>query len=83
MSPGKSSPRRPVRGSGPGGRVELSDLTAKLDQIKGEVDDKTEAAKPLMTYGAVAGVVLVVIVTFLIGKRRGRRKSTWVEIRRR
>lgn len=63
--------------------MELSDLTAKLNQIKGEVDDTTEAAKPLVTYGAVAGVVLLVILTFLIGKRRGRRKSTWVEIRRR
>lgn len=82
MSPGKKHPKRPAKGTGPGGRVELSDLTAKLNQIRGEVDDTTEAAKPLLTYAAVAGVVLLVGVTFVLGKRRGRRKSTWVEIRR-
>ena len=83
MSPGKKSSKRPVKGSGPGGRVELSDLNAKLNQIRGEVDDTTEAAKPLLTYAAIAGVVLLVSATFILGKRRGRRKSTWVEIRRR
>ncbi|MDQ2726852.1 MAG: hypothetical protein M3Y91_03080 [Actinomycetota bacterium] len=84
MSPGKKNdPKRPATGTGPGGRVELSDLTAKLKQIRGEVDDTTDAAKPLLTYGAVAGVVLLVLLTFLLGKRQGRRKSTWVEIRRR
>ncbi len=83
MSPGKRNIKRPVQGSGPGGRVELSDLTAKLNQIRGEVDDTTDAAKPLLTYAGVAGVVALVCCTFLLGKRRGRRKSTWVEIRRR
>ncbi|MGI8751892.1 MAG: hypothetical protein ACR2MN_06215 [Acidimicrobiales bacterium] len=83
MSPGKKDAKRPAEGSGPGGRVELSDLTAKLNQIRGEVDNTTDAAKPLLTYAGVAGVVLLVGVTFVLGKRRGRRKSTWVEIRRR
>ncbi len=83
MSPGKKDSHQPVQGSGPGGRVELSDLTAKLNQIRGEVDDTTDAAKPLLTYAGVAGVILLVGATFVLGKRRGRRKSTWVEIRRR
>ncbi|MDQ6784652.1 MAG: hypothetical protein M3063_14700 [Actinomycetota bacterium] len=83
MSPGKKNTKRPVEGTGADGRVELSDLSAKLNEIRGEVDDTTDAAKPLLTYAAVVAAILLVGVTFALGKRRGRRKSTWVEIRRR
>ncbi|HLH47511.1 MAG TPA: hypothetical protein VKV25_10145 [Acidimicrobiales bacterium] len=79
------SPRRhdePVRGSGPGGRVEITDVRAKLEELRGEVDETTETVRPYLTYAAVAGAVALVTVAFLLGRRRGRRKSTWVEIRR-
>ncbi len=72
----------PVSGSGPNGRVELTDIRAKLGQIRGEVDETAEAAKPMAWYVGVGGVVLVVIVAFLLGRRRGQRKSSWVEIHR-
>lgn len=83
MSPRRGkSPRRPVQGSGTDGRIELSDLTEKLGEIRGEVDDVTDSARPVLTYAAVAAVVVLIGVTFVLGRRRGRRKSTWVEIRR-
>lgn len=69
-------------GSGPGGTVEMSDIRAKLSEIRGEVDEATEKAKPLVTYAAVAGVVILVSVAFILGRKRGKRKATWVEIRR-
>ena len=50
--------------------------------MRGEVEESAEAAKtPIM---AIAGgvAVAIVIVAFLLGKRRGRRRSTVVEIRR-
>lgn len=78
--PGLSGP--PPRGSGPGGRVELGDIRAKLGELRGEVDETTDKAKPIATYAAVAGVVLLVGAAFLLGRRRGRRRSTWVEVRR-
>jgi hypothetical protein len=64
------------------GRITRGDIEAKLRQMRGEVDKTAEAAKvPIM---AVAGGVAaaVVVLAFLLGKRRGRRKSTVVEIRR-
>jgi pyruvate/2-oxoglutarate dehydrogenase complex dihydrolipoamide acyltransferase (E2) component len=73
---------RYVPGTGPGGRVELSDLRAKLGEIQGEAEETAESARPYATYAAVAAVVVVVVAAFVMGKRRGRRKSTWVEIRR-
>jgi hypothetical protein len=74
--------RTTAQGSGPNGRVEISDIRAKLGEIRGEVDSTTERAKPLGMYAAVAGVVVVVGLAFVMGRRRGKRKATWVEIRR-
>ena len=72
-----------VSGSGPGGRVEIGDIRSKLHEIKGGVDETTETAKPYVLMAGIAGVVAVVAIAFLFGRSRGRRKDTWVEIRRR
>jgi hypothetical protein len=69
-------------GSGPGGRIEIGDVRAKLEEIRGEVDQTTDSIRPYLTYAAVAGAVIVVALAFLAGRKRGKRKSTWVEIRR-
>lgn len=71
-----------VQGSGPGGRIERSDIQAKLEELRGDVSSTTERARPILTYAAVGGAVALVVVSFWLGRRRGRRKSTWVEVRR-
>jgi len=69
--------------TGPGtGRITRSDIEAKLRDMRGEVDKTAEAAKAPLTAIAGAAAVAVVLLSFLLGKRRGRRKSTVVEIRR-
>jgi MYXO-CTERM domain-containing protein len=70
------------KGSGPDGRIEIGDIRAKLSELAGEVDDTTSRAKPVLTYVAVGGAVLLAVAAFALGRRRGRRKSTWVEVRR-
>ena len=83
MSPKRSATKSgPVTGSGPGGRVELADIQAKLEEIQGDTTETAEKAKPKAMIAAVAGAVVLVGVAFYLGRRRGRRKSTWVEIRR-
>lgn len=72
----------PVRGSGPDGRIEIDDIRAKLTELGGGVDDATDTVKPYLTYAAVGAVVAVVALSFLLGRRRGRTKATWVEIKR-
>jgi hypothetical protein len=69
-------------GSGPGGRVEISDIRAKLQEIRGEADDKVEKATPYAVVGGAAGLVLLIVLVFLLGRSRGKHKATWVEIRR-
>ena len=64
------------------GRITRADIEGKLRDMRGEVQETAEAAKaPVMAIAA--GVAAVVVIgAFLLGKRRGRRKSTVVEIRR-
>ncbi len=64
------------------GRISRADIEGKLRDMRGEVEETAEAAKaPIMAIAAGVAAV-VVIAAFLLGKRRGRRKSTVVEIRR-
>jgi hypothetical protein len=63
-------------------RVEISDIKAKLDQIRGDADTKVEAARSKLAAGAGGAALIAIVVAFWLGKRRGRRKATWVEIRR-
>ena len=64
------------------GRITRADIEGKLRDMRGEVEETAEAAKaPIMAIAA--GVAAVIVIgAFLLGKRRGRRKSTVVEIRR-
>ncbi|MHB8681077.1 MAG: hypothetical protein ACYDA2_03140 [Acidimicrobiales bacterium] len=63
-------------------RISRDDIEAKLRELGGEVDDTVEAARPKLVAGAVAGVLLVALVAYLLGRRRGRARSAVVEIRR-
>ena len=62
--------------------ITRGDLEAKFRQLAGGLDDRVEDARPRLMTGAVAAVVLVVAVAYLMGRRGGRRRSDIVEIRR-
>jgi hypothetical protein len=57
-------------------------IRAKLREIDGSLQATTKAAAPIgIAVGAVA-VVAVVVLAYALGRRRGRRRHTFVEIRR-
>lgn len=62
--------------------ITRDDIEAKLHEIRGEVDATTDQAKPIALAVGVVAVVAVVGMAFLWGKRKGRKRSTVVEIRR-
>ncbi|MGH9059096.1 MAG: hypothetical protein ACRDZY_06215 [Acidimicrobiales bacterium] len=87
-APAQPAPAQPAQAEVPalprpaGGPITRADIEAKLRQISDQVTRTTEAAKPnLMAIGAAAAVGLVVLA-YVFGKRKGRRRSTVVEIRR-
>jgi hypothetical protein len=72
-------------GGKPGDRVELGDIKAKLTEIDTEVRGAADIEGPSQkttTLIAVGAAVVLVVLAFTLGRRRGRRSSTWVEVRR-
>jgi hypothetical protein len=64
------------------GTVTRSDIEAKLKQIRGEADETVDEAKPYALMAGFAGVVVVILLAYLLGRRKGKKKTTVVEIRR-
>jgi hypothetical protein len=64
------------------GQITRRDIENKLREIRGDVDTATESAKSIGLVAVVAVAVAVVGIAFLAGRRRGRKLSTIVEIRR-
>jgi LPXTG-motif cell wall-anchored protein len=63
-------------------RITKADIEAKLREIRGEVDQTAEAATSLFIAAGAAAVVLCIGVAYLLGRRKGKKKTTVVEIRR-
>lgn len=65
-----------------GSRISRADLESKFREVQhdlqGRLDDKKQG---IVAVATVVGVVLMVVV-YLVGRRTGRRKTTFVEIRR-
>jgi hypothetical protein len=63
-------------------KITRDDLEAKFRQLTADVDDRADAAKgTAVAVGAVVAAV-VVLGVFLLGRSRGRRKTTVIEVRR-
>lgn len=61
--------------------ISRDDIEAKALELVGAVDDTKESAKDKAMIGAVL-VGLVVVAAFVIGRRRGGRSKTVVEVYR-
>jgi hypothetical protein len=64
------------------GTITKTDIEAKFREIKGDIEETAESAQGIaITVGAVIAVV-VVLGVFVLGKRRGKKKTTFIEVRR-
>ena len=66
----------------PGERITKADIEAKLAEIGGEVDGQVANTKQLAITAGVVAVAFVLALTFVLGRRRGKKLTTIVEIRR-
>jgi hypothetical protein len=62
--------------------ITRDDLRAGFAELQGEVEDQAETAKPYVLMAGIAGVVVIVGVAFVLGRRRGKQQKTYIEIRR-
>jgi hypothetical protein len=65
-----------------GGHVSRGDIEAKLREIRGEADVAGQNAKQYALIGGAVVAVAVVALAFAWGKRRGKKRTTVVEVRR-
>ena len=64
------------------GHITRDDIESKLRQISGEVADVGTASKSyVLMAGAVAGVAIIA-GAYLLGRRKGKKRTTVVEVRR-
>jgi hypothetical protein len=62
--------------------VTRADIEAKLREIQGGTEAGADAARGAGLVAGVAVLLLAVVVAYLLGRRRGRKRRTVVEIRR-
>lgn len=63
-------------------KITRDDLEAKFRELTGDVEDRAETVRSTaVTVGIAVGVVVMVGV-FMLGRRRGRKSTTYVEVRR-
>jgi hypothetical protein len=63
-------------------RITRDDIEEKFRDLQGGVDEAADQAVSYVLVVGVAVVVGVVAVAYVLGRRKGRRKSTIVEVRR-
>lgn len=62
--------------------ITRDDLEAKFRELQRDVDDTAEQAMGMAVVAGAVAVVAVLAVAFVIGRRRGRKRTTVVEVRR-
>ncbi|MCD9623060.1 hypothetical protein [Rhabdothermincola salaria] len=68
--------------STPGAPITRDDIEAKFRDIQGEVETMETEARDYLGMAIAAVAVTVVVVAFVLGNRRGKKRRTVVEIRR-
>ena len=63
-------------------KIRRDDLEAKFRELQGDVQETADEAKSYVLAAAAVVVVGIAAVAFVLGRRRGRKRSTIVEIRR-
>jgi hypothetical protein len=65
-----------------GAHVSRDDIEAKLREIRGEADMAGQSVKQYALIGGAVVAVAVVALAFAWGKRKGKKRTTVVEVRR-
>lgn len=63
-------------------RISRADLEAKFANLQGGAAGKVADARQKLVTAAAVGGVLVILLAYFLGRRKGRRLTTVVEIRR-
>lgn len=68
--------------AGQDGQITRDDIEAKFRELQSDVETTAESAKSVAIIVGAVVAVAVVLAVFVLGKRRGHKKTTIVEVRR-
>lgn len=63
-------------------KITREDLEAKFRELQADVEETSEQARSYVLAAAAAAGVVLFLIAFSAGRKRGKKKSTVVEIRR-
>jgi hypothetical protein len=63
-------------------RITRDDLEAKFRELEGGAREQVASVRSTVITAGLIGLVLLLLLAFLLGRRRGKLRSTVVEIRR-
>ena len=63
-------------------QIHRDDIEAKFVELQKNVENATKSARAAGTKIGIAALILLVIMVFVIGRRKGKQSRTVVEIRR-
>jgi hypothetical protein len=66
----------------PTARITRDDLEAKFRELEGGARDQAASARVTIVTAGMIAAVIVLLLSFLLGRRAGKQRSTIVEIRR-
>jgi hypothetical protein len=66
----------------PDKKITRDDIEAKLKELQGEVAERTEAVKVPAIAIAVGVAIVMIAAAYLLGRRKGKKRQTILEIRR-
>lgn len=63
-------------------RITRDDIKSKLGDLQGEAQHQVEGAKNQLLMVGAGVAIVVLVVTFMLGRRAGKRASAVIEVRR-
>jgi hypothetical protein len=63
-------------------RVTRDDLEAKFRELEGGARQQAQSARGTLVAAGIVGVVVVLLLAFLLGRRAGKQGTTIVEVKR-
>jgi hypothetical protein len=81
MSPRKKG-MQAAGASTPAKKITRDDIESKLRELQGEVDENLESARSVGVAAGVGVAVLLVLVAYFLGRRRGKKRQMVLEIKR-
>ena len=66
----------------PDRKITKGDIESKLRELQGEVSERAEATRVPAFAVAVGVVAIAIAAAYVLGRRKGRRRQTVLEIRR-